>query len=81
MKTINGIRDMKCYQYYFYHNYHKEMYVPNTVRMTDDYVLSGYYLNFDEYILKNCKNKNIIFLNSPKDVEKKAIDFSKNINY
>lgn len=81
LKTINGIRDMKCYQYYFYHNYHMEMYVPNTVRMTDDYVLSGYYLNFDEYILKNCKNKNIIFLNSPKDVEKKAIDFSKNINY
>ena len=81
LKVINGIRDMKCYQYYFYHNYNKEMYVPNTARMTDDYILSERYLNFDEYILKNCKDKNIIFLNSPKDVEKKAIDFSININY
>lgn len=81
LKVINGIRDMKCYQYYFYHNYQKEMYVPNTTRMTDDYILSGHYLDFEEYILKNCKDKNIIFLNSPKDVEKKAIDFSKNIDY
>lgn len=81
LEAVNGIRDMKCYHYYFYHNNCKEIYIPNTLRMTDAYILNGKYLNFDEYILKNCKNKNIIFLNSPKDVEKTAINFSKNIKY
>ncbi len=79
LEMVNGIRDMKCYHYYFYHNNHKEIYIPNTLRMTEAYILDDKYSSFDEYILKNCKNKNIVFLNSPKDVEKTAINFARNI--
>lgn len=79
LKLVNGIRDMKCYQYYFYHNHCKEIYIPNTIRMTKDFILNDKYSSFDDYILKNSKSKNIIFLNSPGDVEKTAINFSGNI--
>lgn len=81
IEVINGIRDMKCYHYYFYHKSHKEIYFPNTDRMTNSYILDdAVYNDFDEYILNNSKNKNIVFLNSPKDVEKKALQFSNYIN-
>lgn len=80
LQLVNGIRDMKCYHYYFFHNNCKEIYIPNTNRMTSDYILDTNYLNFDEYILRNSKSKNIVFLNSPKDVERIALRFSENID-
>lgn len=52
---------MKCYHYYFFHNNCKEIYIPNTNRMTSDYILDTHYLDFDEYILRNSKSKNIVF--------------------
>lgn len=77
LEVVNGIRDMKCYTYYFYHSNNKEIYIPNTERMTSSYILEERtYIDFDEYIIKNSKSKNIVFLNSPKYVEKTAIDFS-----
>ena len=77
IEAINGIRDMKCYHYFFYHKYRKEIYFPNTDRMTESYVLDDtIYNDFDDYIINNSKNKNIVFLNSPKDVEKKALQFA-----
>lgn len=77
LEVINGIRDMKCYEYYFYHSHNKEIYIPNTERMTSSYTLeNGVYENFDEYIINNSKSKNIVFLNSPKKVEKYAIEFA-----
>lgn len=81
LEVVNGIRDMKCYDYYFYHSNNKEIYIPNTERMTNSYILENRsYRDFDEYILKNGKCKNIVFLNSPKTVENHAIEFSKKIN-
>lgn len=81
LEVVNGIRDMKCYEYYFYHSHNKEIYIPNTERMTSSYILeNGTYGDFDEYIINNSKSKNIVFLNSPKNVEKCAIEFANKIN-
>ena len=81
LEVVNGIRDMKCYEYYFYYSHNKEIYIPNTERMTNSYILrNGTYEDFDEYIIGNSKSKNIVFLNSPKKVEKCAIEFAYKIN-
>ena len=77
IETINGIRDMKNYNYYFYHNNKKELYIPNVKTMTSSFSLEDkYYSSFFEYIICNSKNKNIIFSNSPKKLEELAINFS-----
>ncbi len=78
-ETVNGIRDMKCYNYFFYHKNKKIIYIPNTNKITDDYVIDEDYKDFDDYIIKNSKSKNILFYNSPKNVELSAIDFSNKI--
>ena len=78
--SVDGIRDMKCYNYYFYNEHRKYIYIPNTERLTKDYIIGERYENSNEYILKNSKNKNIVFYNSPKDVEKNALQFSLYLN-
>lgn len=79
-ETINGIRDMKCYNYYLYYRNKKIAYIPNTAKITEDYIIDEDYHDFDDYIFKNSKSKNILFYNSPKSVEEKAIDFSSKID-
>ncbi len=77
IETVSGIRDMKNYNYYFYHKNRKELYLPHTSLMNSNFAFEDKkYLSFSEYILDNSKSKNIIFCNSPKKLEEYAIDFS-----
>lgn len=77
IEIIHGIRDMKNYNYYFYHDNKKELYLPNTALMNSNFTFTdNTYLSFFEYIKENSKNKNIIFCNSPKILEEYAIEFS-----
>lgn len=73
---VQEIRDMKNYLYFLYHDNKQKLYIPNTQTLTSKYVVSDNYNGFFDYIIKNSKCKNILFYNSPKDIEKKAIELS-----
>lgn len=79
IKSIQNIRDMKNYIYYLFHDYKKKLYIPNTKTLTEKYVIDNNYDSFIEYILRNSKNKNIIYYNSPKEIEREAIKLANEI--
>lgn len=68
IKTVSRIRDLKVYRYYIYNKGIKKIYIPGTKVMTERNNFISYNNEID-YIIKNSKNKNIIFLNSPKEIE------------
>lgn len=80
IKTIQDIRDMKNYTYFFYHGGKKKMYVPNTNRMDKNYIIDENYKDSFDYIIRNGKNKNILFYNSPKEIERNALELAKILN-
>ena len=78
IKTTSKIRDLKVYRYYIYNNGFQKLYIPGTNVMTEKYNFKRYN-NEIEYIIKNSKNKNIIFLNSPKEIEEFSLKLANNI--
>ena len=72
IKTVSKIRDLKVYRYYIYNKGIKKIYIPGTGAMTEKNNFNNYNNDID-YIIKNSKNKNIIFLNSPKQIETYAL--------
>lgn len=74
--TVEKIRDMKHYEYYLLFNNKKYLYIPNTKRLTKDYVCGEGYIDKYDYLIKNSKDKNLIFLNSPKDIENFALELA-----
>ncbi len=80
IKAIQDIRDMKNYTYFFYHRGKKKIYIPNTNRMDKNYIIDENYKDSFDYIIRNGKNKNILFYNSPKEIEKNALELAKILN-
>lgn len=78
--TIQNIRDMKNYDYYFFHDGKKKLYIPNTKRLSRDFIIRDGYADYEDYIIKNSKNKNILFFNSPKEIEKAALSIAKKLD-
>lgn len=78
IKTVNKIRDLKVYRYFIYNKGTKKIYIPGTRIMTDKNNFEKYNNEID-YIIKNSKNKNIIFLNSPKEIEKFSLRLASNM--
>ena len=74
IKVVENIRDIKNYIYYLYNNQSQYVFFPKTKTLTKSYIVSDGYTDFYDYIIKNSKSKNIIFLNSPKDIEVKALE-------
>lgn len=72
IKTVSKIRDLKVYRYYIYNKGIKKLYIPGSGAMTEKNNFNYYNTDID-YIIKNSKNKNIIFLNSPKQIEMYAL--------
>lgn len=74
--TVDNIRDMKNYNYYLFQNGKQYYYIPLTKRLGNEYVLNYGYKSKYDYIIKNSKSKNIIFLNSPRKIEMIAQELS-----
>ena len=77
--TVEKIRDMKIYNYFILQNNKKYIYFPNLKQLNKNFIIDDNYKSKIDYIIKNSKSKNIIFLNSPKEIEKFAIKISKKI--
>lgn len=78
IKTVNKIRDLKVYRYYMYNKGIKRIYIPGIKVMTEKQNFEKYNNEID-YILQNSKNKNIVFLNSPKEIEDFALKLAANV--
>lgn len=78
IKVVNKIRDLKVYRYFIYNKGIKKIYIPGSGMMTEKCNIKSYSDEM-EYIIDNSKSKNIIFLNSPKDIEKFALDLTQRI--
>lgn len=78
VKIVNKIRDLKVYRYFIYNKGIKKIYIPGSGVMTEKCNMEKYNDEMD-YIIHNSKNKNIIFLNSPKDIEKFALDLANKV--
>ena len=70
---------MKIYNYFLYQNNKKYIYFPNMKQLNKNFIIDESYKSKIDYIINNSKNKNIIFLNSPKYIEKFATELSANI--
>ncbi|WP_428026187.1 DEAD/DEAH box helicase [Arcobacter sp.] len=77
IKVVENIRDIKNYMYYLYDDNNQYIFFPKTHSLTKNYITTDGYSNFFDYIIKNSKNKNIIFLNSPKEIESVALELLK----
>lgn len=78
IKTVSKIRDLKVYRYYIYNKGIKKIYIPGSGVMTEKNNFNKYNNEID-YIIKNSKNKNIVFLNSPKQIEMYALKLCENL--
>lgn len=47
--------------------------MPNTERLSKDFICDDGYIDKFDYLLKNSKGKNLVFLNSPKEIEDVAL--------
>lgn len=79
IKTVSKIRDLKVYRYYIYNKGIKKIYIPGSGAMTEKNNFNNFNNDID-YIIKNSKNKNIIFLNTPKQIEAYALRLCENLN-
>ncbi len=79
MITIQNIRDVKNYNYYFFHQESKKLYLPKTETFNRDYIVDSGYKDYIDYIIKNSKKKNIVYLNSPNAIENEALWLSSRI--
>lgn len=79
VKTVNKIKDLKVYRYFIYNRGIKKIYIPGSGMMTDICNIESYN-NEIEYIIGNSKNKNIIFLNTPKDIEQFALELTQKVD-
>lgn len=79
IKTVSKIRDLKVYRYYIYNNGIKKIYIPGSGAMTEKNNFNNYNNDID-YIIKNAKNKNIVFLNTPKQIETYALKLCESLN-
>lgn len=71
--SVENIRDMKHYDYFLLIDNKKYLYMPNTERLSKDFICDDGYIDKFDYLLKNSKGKNLVFLNSPKDIEDVAL--------
>lgn len=71
--SVENIRDMKHYDYFLLIDNKKYLYMPNTERLSKDFICDDGYIDKFDYLLKNSKGKNLVFLNSPKEIEDVAL--------
>lgn len=71
--SVENIRDMKHYDYFLLVDNKKYIYFPNTERLSKDFICDDGYIDKFDYLLNNSKEKNLVFMNSPKDIEDVAL--------
>jgi hypothetical protein len=76
--TINSIRDIKVYNYYIYFDNKKYLFM-NNMNFNKNMLIEENYLDSFDYIKRNSSNKNIVYLNTPIDIERKALSFGKEL--
>ena len=72
---VDSIKDIKIYNYYIFFDRKKYLFL-NNMRFDKNMLIDDNYKDEYDYIIKNSLEKNIVYLNTPTDIELRSKEFS-----
>lgn len=73
--AVDSIKDIKIYNYYIFFDRKKYLFL-NNMRFDKNMLIDDNYKDEYDYIIKNSLEKNIVYLNTPTDIELRSKEFS-----